>query len=163
MSFLFSFLVIFHAIFKLLQCFSHFPHFSVFLDIFHVLFCVFLISFVFQFYCHLQGHRVCTCIFKVFECFSTYFTSYIVHFSFCMIFSFLTICRSDSVHFPISTFLSVSCHIPGLTVFVSHFPRFSVFLTYSRTSSVCFSFSTFFRSLDIYQVRQWAFLIFQVF
>ena len=36
-------------------------------------------------------------------------------------------------HFPL--FLSVSHHIPGQTVFVSHFPRFLVFLPYSRCIS----------------------------
>jgi len=42
------------------------------------------------------------------------------------------------------TFFSVSCQISGPTVFVSHFPRFSVFSTYSRSYSVHFSFFTVF-------------------
>ena len=35
-----------------------------------------------------------------------------------------------------------SCHIPGHAVFVSHFPRFSVFCLNSRSYSINFSFST---------------------
>ena len=45
-----------------------------------------------------------------------------------------------------------SRHIPGPNVCVSHFPRFSVFSPYSRTNCVCFSFSTFFSFLTIFQV-----------
>ena len=41
-------------------------------------------------------------------------------------------------------FFSVSCHIPGHTVFVSHFPRFSFFSPKSRSYSVYFSYFTFF-------------------
>jgi hypothetical protein len=50
---------------------------------------------------------------------------------------------SYSVHFPFSTFFSVSRHIPGPTVCVSHFSRFLGFLPYSKSYSVHFSFSMF--------------------
>jgi hypothetical protein len=41
------------------------------------------------------------------------------------------------------TFLSVSRHIPGQTVFVSHFPRFTILSPYS-SPTVCISyFSSF--------------------
>ena len=52
--------------------------------------------------------------------------------------------NEKSVHFSFSQYLSVSRPNTGHTVFVSHFPRFSVFLA-------------------IIQVLQCAFLIFQVF
>jgi len=101
-------------------------------------------------------------------------------------------------------FFSVSCHIPGPTVYISHFPRFSLFFfsyipgpivyfshflmffsflaifqvlawaflnfhvfqcfsPYSRSYSVCFSFSIFFNFLAIIQVLQFSFFIFHVF
>jgi hypothetical protein len=72
--------------------------------------------------------------------------------------------RSYSVHFLFSPFLSVSCkfslnsclclifqvfqfsrHIPDPTVSVVHYPHLSVFSPYSRSYSVCVSFSTFFQ------------------
>ena len=52
--------------------------------------------------------------------------------------------RSFNVHFSFATFFLVSCHIPGQTMFVSHFPRFSIFSPYSRSYSVFFSICTFF-------------------
>ena len=56
------------------------------------------------------------------------------------------------MYFSFFTFFSVSRHIPGQTVFVSHFSRFSVFMPYFMSYNVNFSFSTFFNSLDIIQV-----------
>ena len=47
------------------------------------------------------------------------------------------------MHFSFSTFLSISCHIPGPTVFVSHFPGFSLSSPYSRSYIVQFSFSRY--------------------
>jgi hypothetical protein len=44
------------------------------------------------------------------------------------------------------------CHIPDSTVWVYHFPRFSVYSTYSRSYSVHFSFFTFLVFLAIFQV-----------
>ena len=58
---------------------------------------------------------------------------------------------------------SISRHIPGQTVFLSHFPRFSVFSPYSRSYSVCVSFSTFISFHAIIQVLQCVVLIFHVF
>ena len=46
---------------------------------------------------------------------------------------------------------------------VSHFPRFSVFLPYYRSYSVCVSFSIFVSFLAIVQVLQCVFLIFSRF
>ena len=89
---------------------------------------------------------------------------------------------SYSVHFSFFMFFSVSRHISCHTMWVSHFPRLSVFSPYSRSYSVsfyfpfwsvfspysssysvCFSLSTFFSFLDIFQVLQCVCLIFNVF
>ena len=143
----FTFLSVSHRISGETVLVSHIPRFSVFspypksysfyvsfpmlfsfLDIINILQCVYL-------------------IFHVFECILPYSRSYIVCFSFTMIFSFLAIIQdlhclflifffffwfspnsgSYSVHFSFFTFLSVSRHILGQTVFVSHFPHVSVF------------------------------------
>ena len=64
-------------------------------------------------------------ILHVFQCCLPYSRSYHVSLSF-----------SYLVHF-------FFCHIPGSTVFVSHFLRFSVFSPLSRSLSVHFSFSMF--------------------
>ena len=56
-----------------------------------------------------------------------------------------------------------SSHIPGPTMCVSHFPRLSVFSTYSRHYSACVSFHTFFRFLGLFQVLVCTFLNFHVF
>ena len=60
-------------------------------------------------------------------------------------------------------FFSVSHHIPGPTMFVSHFPRLSVFSTFSRSYNACVSFYTFFRFLALFQVLECTFLILQGF
>ena len=52
--------------------------------------------------------------------------------------------RSYSVHFSLSTFLSVSLHIFGPTVCISHFLCFEYFLPYPSSYSVHFTFFTFF-------------------
>ena len=54
---------------------------------------------------------------------------------------FLALYQVHSVHFSFSTFFSVSCLTPGPTLFVSNFPRFSVFFA-------------------IFHVLPWEFLIF---
>ena len=83
--------------------------------------------------------------FTFFQCFSPYFTSYSVCFSFSMIFSFFlhnpgpTVCFS---HFAL--FFRVSHHIPG-------------------SYHVSFSFFSFVSFLDIFQVLQCAFHIFHGF
>jgi hypothetical protein len=78
-----------------------------------------------------------------FLCFSSYFRSYSVHFSFSTFFSFFS--------------------ISAPTVCVSHFQPFSVSLPYYRSYSVHLSFSTFFSILAIFRVLQCEFLIFHVF
>ena len=56
-----------------------------------------------------------------------------------------------------------SRHIPGPTVCISHFSRFSVISSFFKTSRGCFSFSVIFRFLAIFQVLQCSFLIFHIF
>jgi hypothetical protein len=52
-------------------CISHFPGFSVFLAVFQVLQCTFLIFHFFQcFFCHIPGPKVCVSHFPCFSVFS---------------------------------------------------------------------------------------------
>ena len=67
------------------------------------------------------------------------------------------------MHFSFSTFLSVSRHIPGQTVFVSHLSRFSVFLPYSMSYNVHLSFFRFFSTLARIQVYRVYFSFFTFF
>jgi hypothetical protein len=67
------------------------------------------------------------------------------------------------VHFSFFTFFSVSCHIPGHTVFVSHFPVFH-YCRHNPGPPECIShISSFTLFLAVLQVKQCAFLIFHVF
>ncbi|SFW06010.1 Uncharacterised protein [Chlamydia abortus] len=100
-----------------------------------------------------------------------------------MIFSFLAIFHVLQWTFlyfpPFSVFLAIfhflkcvflifrdfqfSRHIPCPTVCISHFSRFSVISSFFKSSSGCFSFSMIFSFLTLFQVLQYAFLIFHVF
>jgi hypothetical protein len=95
------------------MCISHFPCFSVFLAMFHVIQCLCLIFKVFQ---YLAIFEVLKCPFLMFHIF-LYFSPY---------------SRSSSVRFLFLTFFSFTDHVPDHTVFVSHFPCFSVLSPYSR-------------------------------
>ena len=64
--------------------------------------------------------------------------------SFYTFFSFLTIIHSLRCALLIFQVFQCLCHIPGHTVFVSHFPRFSIFSPKSRFLSVYFLYFTFF-------------------
>jgi hypothetical protein len=67
------------------------------------------------------------------------------------------------VHFSFSTFFGVSRDIPSQTMLVSHFPRLSVFLPYSR-STVCIShFPSFSVFLAIFHILQCVCLILHLF
>jgi hypothetical protein len=105
-------------------CVSHFASFSVFLTIFQVLPCDFLIFLICQFSCHNPTVSISSC--PRFLVFSPYSRSYSVCFSFFTFFRFF-------FFFAIVQVLE--------SVFV--FPRFSVFLPYSRSYSVHFSLFTF--------------------
>ena len=142
----------------------HFQSFSVFLAIYHVLHCVFLIFKYFQFSRHTPGPTLCIshlphfwvflAIFQVLQC--VFLIFHVFRFS-CHI-PGPTVCFSQ-----IPCFLSVSSNIPFQTVFVSFFPRFSGSLQYSRSQRVQFSFSTVFSVIDILQVIYCLCLIFHVF
>ena len=105
-----------------------------------------------------------------------------MYFSFSVIFTFLPYSRSYSVHFSFFTFFSdfvifqfvkwmilifqdfqFPRHIIGPTVCISHFSRFSVILSFFKSSSGCFSFSMIFSFLAIFHVLQWTFLNFPPF
>jgi hypothetical protein len=142
---------------------SHFPCFFSFLTIIQVLECVFL-------------------IFHVFDCFWPYSSSYSVCVSFCNLLRFLAIIQVLHCVFLLSMFVTLSRHIPGTTLCVSHFPQFSFFSPYYRSysvyfsfspflsvscqfslNSVCVPFSTFFNFLAIFQVLQCVFLNLHIF
>ena len=98
----------------------------------------------FWFSCHIQILQCTYLIFHVFHCFLVCSRSYQCEFH-----SFLV------GHF--------SHNIQSPRVFSSHFPRFSVFSPYSRSNSVCFSFSTFFQVSEHIHILEFVFLIFLVF
>jgi hypothetical protein len=164
---------------------SHFlSKFFCFLPLFQVLKCAFLIVHIFEcFSIYSRSYSVCfsfsmlfsslailqvlQCVFLIFHVFSVsrHNSRSIVcvsHFPWFLVFSPYS--RSYRVHFSISMFFSVSCHIPGprvlcLIFHVFYFPRhnpgptvcfsyfswFSIFFPCSRSYSVYFSFSTFFK------------------
>ena len=140
--------------------------------------------------------------FMFFQCFSPYFKSYSLCFSLSMNWSFSPYSRSCDMHLSFSTFsvflaifqvkqwfclffhvFQYSRHIPGHTVWISHFPPISVFLAtfnflqlvflifhefqFSRHTpgpSVCIShISSFSGFLNIFQVLHCVFLIFHDF
>ena len=123
------------------MCISHFQLFSVFLAIFHVKQCLCLIFPFIKFLVIVHVLRFAFQIFYIFQCFSRYFKSYSVCFSFSMIFSFFAIHQVLQYAILIFTFFNISRQISLPTVCVSHFPPFSVFLA-------------------IFQVLQCSFLIF---
>jgi hypothetical protein len=89
-----------------------------------------------------------------------------VYFSFSVIFSFLAIFQHLQCAFLIFHGFDVSRHIPGKTVFVSYFPRFSVFSPYAMSYNVHFSFFMFFsvsRHISCPTVCVSHFLLFSVF
>jgi hypothetical protein len=120
-----------------------FSTFSVFVAIFQVLQCVCFIFHFFQFSRHIPAPTVCISHFPCLSV-SPYYRSYNVCVSFSTFFSFLAIFHVLQCAFLIFHVFSVCHHITGPTVYVSHFPRFSVFSPYSRSYCVHFSFSTFF-------------------
>ena len=121
--------------------------------------------------------------FSRFSVISSFFKSSSGCFSFSMIFSFLAIFHVLKWTFlnflPFSGFLAIfhflmcvflifhdfqfSCHIPGPTVCISHFSRFSVILSFFKSSSGCFSFCMISSFLSIFHVLQWTFLNFPLF
>ena len=122
-------------------CFSHFPPFSVFPTIFHIIQCVVLIFQNFQFLAYSRSY-------SVHFSFSTFFsvsrhnagpTVYFSHFSrFSVLLAIFHIIQCAFLIFHLFTRFShfcpflhvfqVSCHIPCPTMWISYFSRLSVFL-----------------------------------
>jgi hypothetical protein len=78
-------------------------------------------------------------------------------------FSFLAMYHVLKCVFLIFRDFQFSRHIPGPSVCISHFSRFSVISPFFKSSSGCFSFSMVFSFLAIVHVLQWTFPIFQLF
>jgi hypothetical protein len=143
-------------------CISHFPNFSVFLTIFQVLQCLFLILPIFQCFSPYSRSYHVSFSFSLFVSFLAIFQVLMCFFYFPRFLSFLVIFQVLECAFPIFHVFQFSCHIPGPTVSVSHFERFQYFSTYSRSNHVSFSFSSFVRFLAIFQVLQCVCLIFHL-
>ncbi|SFW05911.1 Uncharacterised protein [Chlamydia abortus] len=126
------------------MCISHFPRFSVILSFFKSSSGCFSFSMIFRF---LAIFHVLQWIFLNFPPFSVFLA--IFHVLNCVFLIFLD--------------FQLSRHIPGPTVCISHFSRFSVISTFFKSSSGCFSFSMIFTFLVIFHVLQWTFLNFHVF
>jgi hypothetical protein len=138
----FSRFLMFLASFQIIQCaFLIFPVFQCFLPYSRSYSVSVTFSTFFSFLAIIQVLQCVFLIFHVFHCFSPYSRSYTVFFSFCMFLVFLAIFTVLTCEFHIFLVFQFSCYIPGQTVFVSHFPRFSFFSPYSRTYSVHFSLS----------------------
>ena len=129
---------------------THFSSILGFLATFKVEKCAFSIFHVFfQFPRHITCPKVCIIIF---QCFLPYFRSYCVHLSFSTFFTFFLpyslIRQCGLIIFLVFLF---SRHILGPTVCIFHFSRFKCFWPYSRSYSVCVSFSTLFNFLAIFR------------
>ena len=154
-------------------------NFSLFFAIFQVIQCVSLIFNFFQFCRHFPGPTVCMSHIPRFSGFKPYSRSWSVHFSLCTFFTVSRIFQLLQCVCLLFHVFQFSRHIPGAPLCVSHFTCFSGFSPYSRSYHdflmfllcqfsrhiqghyiVCFSFSKFFKFLAIFQVLQWAFLIF---
>ena len=120
-----------------------FSTFFSFIAVIQVLQCLFLIFHVLH--CFLPYSRSYSVFFilHVFQCFSPYVMSYHVSFSFSSFVNFLAIFQVLQCAIFIFQVFQFSCHIPGPTVCVPHFHHLSVFQPYSRSYSVCVSFSRF--------------------
>jgi hypothetical protein len=184
-------------------CIFHISRFSMFLTLFQYLQCVFLtlhffqcflpyfmsyhVSFSFSlFVSFLTKMQVLMCVCLILHVFSVFLAIFQVIQCLCP-FPCLSVfspqSRSYRVYYSYFTFITVSRHIPGPTVCVSHFKCFFSFLTiiqvlwsiftilhvfqcfsqYSRSYNICVSFSTFFSFLTTIQILQCVFFIFHVY
>ena len=130
---------------------------------------------------HNPGFTVSVSQFPCFSLFSPYSRSYSVHFCFSRFFflpysrlyrvvfsnfkfcSFLRKIQVLRCAFLIFRVFSISCHNPGPKVFISHFPRFSVFCTYPGHRACFFLFSCFSILPAMFHVIQCLCLIFHLF
>ena len=135
---------------------SHFSNISVFLAMFQVLQCVYLIFHDFQ--CFSPHSRSYQLIFSISELVNFLDIFQVLHCAFLIFHGFhwfLQYSRSYSVcvsYFP--RFFQFSRHNPGPTIWVCHFSCWSVLSPYSRSYSVHFSFLPFSVFLAIFQVLQ---------
>ena len=106
---------------------SHFRRLSLFSPYSIFLQCVCLIFPVFLFSCHIQILQCTYLIFHVFHCFLSCSRSYHVSFSVFSLVTFLAIVKVLQCLPFIFHVFQFSHHNPGQTVFVFHFPCFSVF------------------------------------
>jgi len=177
-SLIFSFLAIFH----LLQCALFIFHVSVISWFFKSSIVCFSFSMIFSFLSIFHVLEWRFLIFSHFQFSSPYFMSYSVCFSFSTFSVILPYFRSDSEHSSFFMFLiflvifhylnriiltfrglPFSRPIPGPTMCISHFSRFSVISSFFYSSSGCFSFLMIFSFLGIFNDLQWTSLIFQLF
>ena len=119
--------------------------------------------FTFQVSHYNPGPTVYISHFSPFSVYMPYSMSYHVSISFSLLVSFLAIIQLLQCICLIFHVFTVSRHILGSKVSVSHFPSLLVFSPYSSSDSVCFSFFTFFKVLAIIPVLQCTFLIFHLF
>ena len=129
---------------------SHFPPFS----IFSPYSMSYILHFdIFRFFTVSHPNpdpTVCVAHFDHFLEFLTTFLSYHVSFSFSSFVSFLAIFQFLQCAIFIFHVFSVSRHIPGPTVYTSHFSRYSVFLaTFQVIQCLCLIFHLFFFSRHI--------------
>jgi len=154
----------------------HFSFFMFFSDfvIFQVVKWMFLIFHDFQFSCHIPCPIVdiskfsnlfsfpshitppkdCISHFLLFSVSSPYSRSYSVHFSFFTFFSDFVIFQIIKWMFLIFHDFQFSRYIPGPTVCISHFSRFSGISSFLKSSSGCFSISMIFSFLAIFHFLQ---------
>ena len=108
--------------------FFSFARFSVFLSVFQVLPCDFLIFLFCQFCRHNLGPTVCISCFSHFTVFLAIFHPIQCVFLIVHDFQFFCLTPVSQCIFVIFHAFQFSCHIPGTRVCISPFPRFSVFL-----------------------------------
>jgi hypothetical protein len=140
-------------------CILNFSRFSVFLAIFQVIQCLWLIFHIFQISPHNPGPRVCISHFQSFSVSLTIFPvincAFVIFQLFHCIF-FWPYSRSYRVSFSLSSYFSIltiihySHDYPGRTVYISHIPFFSLFLPIFQSYRVCFSFSILFSVFLLY-------------
>ena len=136
----FSTFFIFLTIFQVLKCtfliFHVFPCLSLYTSSYYVIFLIFLVG---QFSHHIPGSTVCISNLSHFQCFLPYSSSYSVCVSFSMFFSILTIMQVLECVFLICQVFQFSHHVPAHTVCISHLWSFPCFSPYWNMSyNVCF-------------------------
>ena len=144
------------------ECVSFYTFFS-HLSIIQVLRINFSFCTFFCVYCYFPGNTVFVSHFPRMTVLLTKSRFYSVYFSY---FRLVTVsCYIPGPIFCVSfcLYFSVSCNISSPTMWVSHLLRLPLFSPYSRSYNVSLSVSLLIIFLTVFQVLQWAFLIFHVF